>query len=626
MMSAGEEGKKLASEMGGMEQDKFDEAFSALLGSGSYKPQEGEQAYSRDTDEDYGDFDADSDDDYGFDEEDDYTSTIDEMRKDGINMDDPRDVMQYLGANMGLDREDQVRFMERLGYSADDIEKLRNPDDYEEDSDFEFTEAEERQIDKYAEHYGADANAMKKSIYAYAQEYMKGDNMGDEEAYDKAMEEVLDEVANGEYNREMKKAQEQNAAMSEGEDENKTYHFEESGAGEEPDDYTLDGIKYMIDHNLEGEPNRENVDRFLRGAGLNDKNARAEVLDKLGYKNNPAGDGSPKNGSQDYKTRIKNARDRYIEKIDKLPFGSNLDEERKRKAEQIAKEGGWNYPNHYAYLDGITAYEEGEFNDDDLRNYLTEQYGSPKNNPQDENKGNPYDPEKLPDEGMSQEELYGKEMKAAQEQNAAMSEGQNTSNNFKEYTDKNGEKVKEFSSDKDAKKWFDKHQNELPDGAVLYANKVYVGKDNSQPAGEATTKDEWTKRHNDFLERGKSTWNQKLIKGDKVTFEGKDGKDIEGYIGGFWNGGKLTDEDAYEEGKDNNWHDFRGVGIVDKDGKELGSINAYQIKTHGREAKPTTHDIANSARGKEIKNILNGMNYMSKEEKKQFLLSLLDEE
>ena len=68
MMSAGQEGKKLASEMGGMEQDKFDEAFSALLGSGAYKPQEGEKEYSRDTDEDYGDFDADSDDDYGFDD------------------------------------------------------------------------------------------------------------------------------------------------------------------------------------------------------------------------------------------------------------------------------------------------------------------------------------------------------------------------------------------------------------------------------------------------------------------------------------------------------------------------------------------------------------------------------
>lgn len=108
-------------------------------------------------------------------------------------------------------------------YEADEADFDENVDDdfgFDEEDDyednFEWSEAEERQIDKYAEHYGADANAMKKSIYAKAQEYMKGDNMGDEEAYDKAMEEVLDEVANGEYNREMKKAQEQNAAMSEG--------------------------------------------------------------------------------------------------------------------------------------------------------------------------------------------------------------------------------------------------------------------------------------------------------------------------------------------------------------------------------------------------------------------------
>jgi len=65
MMSAGEEGKKLASEMGSMEQDKFDEAFSELLENGAYKPGEGESEYKSDEDEDYGEFDENNEDDYG---------------------------------------------------------------------------------------------------------------------------------------------------------------------------------------------------------------------------------------------------------------------------------------------------------------------------------------------------------------------------------------------------------------------------------------------------------------------------------------------------------------------------------------------------------------------------------
>lgn len=70
MMSAGPEGKKLASEMGGMEQDKFNEAFAELLNSDSYKPAEGEAKYSKEEDEDYREFDETNDDDFGFDEED----------------------------------------------------------------------------------------------------------------------------------------------------------------------------------------------------------------------------------------------------------------------------------------------------------------------------------------------------------------------------------------------------------------------------------------------------------------------------------------------------------------------------------------------------------------------------
>lgn len=114
----------------------------------------------------------------------------------------------------------------------------------------------------------------------------------------------------------------------------------------------------------------------------------------------------------------------------------------------------------------------------------------------------------------------------------------------------------------------------------------------NQPTGEATSDDEWNKRHQEFLERGKSTWNQKLQKGDDVTFEGPDGKEVTAKIGGFWKSGELVDDDTYEEGKDNHWHDFRAVGLVDKDGKNIGSINAYQIKKHNRQQLGTPEDFA----------------------------------
>lgn len=81
MMSAGSEGKKLASEMGGMEQEEFNKAFSDLLGSDSYKPADGEESYSQDKDEDYGEFDADSEDDFGFDEDNEIKADSSENKK-----------------------------------------------------------------------------------------------------------------------------------------------------------------------------------------------------------------------------------------------------------------------------------------------------------------------------------------------------------------------------------------------------------------------------------------------------------------------------------------------------------------------------------------------------------------
>lgn len=85
-------------------------------------------------------------------------------------------------------------------------------------------------------------------------------------------------------------------------------------------------------------------------------------------------------------------------------------------------------------------------------------------------------------------------------------------------------------------------------------------------------------KYDEYAEKGKSTWNQKLSKGQKVIIKDRNGNDMEAYIGGFYNNQKLQDEDTYEEGKDNLWHDFRGVQLVDKDGKEIGNINANQIE------------------------------------------------
>ena len=102
MMSAGQEGKKLASEMGSMDQDKFNEAFSALLNSGAYKPQDNEDKYSKETDEDYGDFDADSEDDYLEDndseEEDDGSEYLDKTWND------------YFSKQKGWERQENGRY------------------------------------------------------------------------------------------------------------------------------------------------------------------------------------------------------------------------------------------------------------------------------------------------------------------------------------------------------------------------------------------------------------------------------------------------------------------------------------------------------------------------------------
>ena len=91
----------------------------------------------------------------------------------------------------------------------------------------------------------------------------------------------------------------------------------------------------------------------------------------------------------DFKDRIENARARSIEKREKLkiPFDADLDEERYKQAEEIARKNGYYSPNHYGYLNGLMAYEEGEFDENDLKQYLMSIYGKRT----DDEKKNPAD-------------------------------------------------------------------------------------------------------------------------------------------------------------------------------------------------------------------------------------------
>lgn len=81
-------------------------------------------------------------------------------------------------------------------------------------------------------------------------------------------------------------------------------------------------------------------------------------------------------------------------------------------------------------------------------------------------------------------------------------------------------------------------------------------------------------KYEEYKKNGLNTWNRKLNKGDTVRV--KDLGDEDFTINGFWYKQQLQDDDTYQEGKDNLWHDFRGVQLMDKDGKVF-NINAYQL-------------------------------------------------
>ncbi len=173
-----------------------------------------------------------------------------------------------------------------FGFDEEDEDNFGAPYHFE---DKDFTKNDHDQIARYAKRYEVNEDELYDEIIGRAQDKIR-EGSSPTNAKNDAMEEVLDEVANGEYNREMQKAQEQNAAMSEGQEENKKWHFEESGNGEEPDDFTLEEIQGFVDRNYEGDYSREDVGKFLKHCGLVDEDARAEVLDKLGYEDKPAGD------------------------------------------------------------------------------------------------------------------------------------------------------------------------------------------------------------------------------------------------------------------------------------------------------------------------------------------------
>ena len=78
---------------------------------------------------------------------------------------------------------------------------------------------------------------------------------------------------------------------------------------------------------------------------------------------------------------------------------------------------------------------------------------------------------------------------------------------------------------------------------------------------------------------------QKLSKGQKVVIKDKNGNDMEAYIGGFYYNQKLQDEDTFGTSSNALVDDFRGIQLVDKDGKEVGNINANQIERFAEETK-----------------------------------------
>lgn len=124
----------------------------------------------------------------------------------------------------------------------------------------------------------------------------------------------------------------------------KKYHFEESAAGEEPEDLDIEGIKSFVNANFEGEKTPERLDAFLKDAGLTDANERKDVVTQLFTKNdpykkyqqskqNPDEDGGKPTGTQGNQekiSRVKNLVDKGIlSKEDWTRFmdGSLSDEE-----------------------------------------------------------------------------------------------------------------------------------------------------------------------------------------------------------------------------------------------------------------------------------------------------------
>lgn len=223
MMSAGPEGKKLASEMGGMEQDKFNEAFAELLNSDSYKPAEGEAKYSKEEDEDYREFDETNDDDFGFDEEgeDDGILTTGLVREE---------LLKLKGKNSNISKDE----LEHLTYMVEDAlerEQLETGEKYTDISQLDL---------------GGLIDSSTDEIHELGQKLLG-----------------LDSENEGNQG------------------ETKKYHFEQSMAGDEPEDLSIQDINYMIDRNMEGRRTESNIRDFLRGAGLKNEADLNEIMNNL---------------------------------------------------------------------------------------------------------------------------------------------------------------------------------------------------------------------------------------------------------------------------------------------------------------------------------------------------------
>lgn len=188
------------------------EALGERFGNSRKKRiKDGKYEYSVDGGKTYEDLDRDSYDELeadedSFDENEDsdfeaednaYTEIIHNMKDDDVDLEDPREVLEYLGANMGLDEEDQIIFMEKMGYSVDDINKIKRSSDWGNDDEIEAEDnvsqfIDDKELQRYADRYDVSVDDLKEEIIRRYKENDMG--MSPKDAIRGHQENVIDDV------------------------------------------------------------------------------------------------------------------------------------------------------------------------------------------------------------------------------------------------------------------------------------------------------------------------------------------------------------------------------------------------------------------------------------------------